>query len=90
MCVSGYMCSYLDIAPYYSGLLNSISVSIGAVAGIVGPIVVALVTDAFHGSWGWNFIFIISCVQCIISVLVWRAYQCSNIVPELNTPVRHR
>ena len=81
------MCSYLDIAPHYSGLLNSISVSIGAVAGIIGPIAVAALTSTFHGSWGWNCVFIISCIQCIVALLFWKAYQCSTIVSVLNTPI---
>lgn len=83
---SGFSCSFLDIAPNHSALLNSIANTIGAVAGIVGPIVVGLFTTAYPGSYGWRCVFVLSCCQCLVALALWQKYQRSEILPEINTP----
>lgn len=39
---SGLGCAYSDVSPTYSSALNSVGNTVGALAGIVGPIVVSL------------------------------------------------
>ena len=34
--------------------------TIGAVAGLVSPILVAVLVSAFKGMWGWRFTFILT------------------------------
>lgn len=45
---AGLGCIYTDIAPIYSSPLNSLGNTVGALAGIVGPIFVAQCTILFH------------------------------------------
>ena len=63
---SGFSCSFLDIAPNYSALLNSIANTIGAMAGIVGPICVGIFTSKYEGIYSYvrlDILIYISCVQ---------------------------
>lgn len=55
--VSGIGCAYLDIAPVYSGIYTTTGNTLGAVAGILGPIAVGYLTEALPGSWGWRTTF---------------------------------
>jgi MFS family permease len=87
---SGIYCSYSDVAPNFSSALNSVGNSIGAVAGIVGPLVVAAFTDSYEGVWGWRMFFFVTNIFVILSLISWSIYQTSVPVPELNTPTpRH-
>ncbi len=51
-CHSGINCAYLDVSPNYSSIMNTIGNSIGAVAGLTGPLVVSAFLVTFEGSWG--------------------------------------
>ena len=59
---SGFSCSFLDIAPNYSALLNSIANTIGAMAGIVGPICVGIFTSKYEG----NIILLAFMLCCVV------------------------
>jgi MFS transporter, ACS family, solute carrier family 17 (sodium-dependent inorganic phosphate cotransporter), other len=83
---SGFLCSFLDIAPHYSALLASISNTVGATAGIMGPIAVGYLTTAYPGILGWQLVFYISAAQCAVAIVLWHYFQHSAIIPELNTP----
>lgn len=85
---SGFLCSFLDIAPNHSALICSISNTVGASAGIVGPIVVGYLTTASPGIWGWRLVFYISATQCAFAMILWYFFQHSDIIPELNNPKR--
>eukprot|EP01035_Chromulina_nebulosa_P022315 gene22315-28899_t len=60
--------------------------TIGAIAGIVGPIIVASFTTTWSGRQGWENVFLLTGVMCTISLIFWSLFQTSNIVDELNTP----
>jgi MFS family permease len=62
--------------------------TIGAIAGIVGPIVVAGFTTSFEGEWGWRYSFFLCGVQAFFSLILWSIYQTSTPVPALNLPAR--
>jgi MFS family permease len=83
------MCAYSDVAPNYSSALNSIGNTIGALAGIVGPLVVAEFTTRWEGAWGWRLSFFITAIQAAIALVFWSIYQTSKPVPELNLPARN-
>lgn len=83
----GLACAYLDVAPRFSSSLNTVGNTIGAIAGIVGPIVVSYCLEEWPGMMGWRVVFIITACMCAIAMFFWALFQTSDIVPELNTPL---
>lgn len=83
----GIGCAYTDVAPFFSSPLNSLGNTIGAVAGICGPIVVASFITQFEGAWGWRLAFFLTGVFSLISLTLWAIFMRHTIVPELNTPL---
>jgi MFS family permease len=83
----GLMCAYSDVAPNFSSALNSVGNTIGALAGIVGPLIVAEFTTRWEGWWGWRITFFLVALQCGIALIFWSIYQTSKPVPELNLPL---
>eukprot|EP01032_Pedospumella_encystans_P007676 gene7676-9182_t len=83
---SGLGCIWSDVAPLYSSSLNSLANTIGAVAGIVGPIVVSAFVEAWPGVWGWRMAFLLTGGMCTVAMTLWYKYIKSEIRPELNTP----
>jgi MFS family permease len=86
----GLNCAYSDVAPNYSSALNSIGNTIGAIAGIVGPIVVAEFTTKFEGSWGWRLAFFLTGLMAVLSLIPWSLYMQFEPVPALNLPTKKR
>ncbi len=84
--ICGLSCAYSDLSPNYSSILNSIGNTIGAVAGIAGPLVVAALTEAYPGVWGWRIAFLLTVLLAAVALTMWHFFQTSEIVPELNTP----
>ena len=41
------------------------------------------------GLMGWRIVFFLSGAQCAIALVLWRLYQHSDIIPELNSPVQY-
>lgn len=58
----------------------------GAVAGIVGPIVVSACVDAWPGLAGWRVAFLFTFGLCSVATMVWFRFIKAEIVPVLNTP----
>jgi MFS family permease len=79
-------CAWTDIAPVYSSSINSLGNTVGASAGIVGPIVVAAFVDGLHGAAGWQAAFILTFCLSACCMVVWWRYIKAEIVPALNTP----
>ena len=82
----GLNCAYSDVAPNYSSALNSIGNTIGAIAGIVGPLVVAEFTTEYEGAWGWRYSFFLTAGLAAIALFFWSKYLTSEPVPALNMP----
>eukprot|EP00601_Ochromonadales_sp_CCMP2298_P008990 CAMPEP_0173197612 /NCGR_PEP_ID=MMETSP1141-20130122/16258_1 /TAXON_ID=483371 /ORGANISM="non described non described, Strain CCMP2298" /LENGTH=548 /DNA_ID=CAMNT_0014122373 /DNA_START=228 /DNA_END=1874 /DNA_ORIENTATION=+ len=93
---AGLGCSWTDIAPLYSSSLNSLGNTVGAVAGILGPLIVAACTEAFPGKAGWRVAFFLTFALSCTVIGVWLRVIRAQIVPALNTPMalpgdrRHR
>lgn len=87
---AGLGCAFSDVAPNYSSALNSVGNTIGACAGIVGPLVVAQFTTSFEGSWGWRLSFFVTGFLAAISLFFWSIYQTSEPVPALNLPAKRK
>lgn len=62
--------------------------TIGAIAGIVGPIVVSGFVTAWPGSWGWRAAFLLTFALSTFAMAIWYVYIKAEIVPALNTPAR--
>ena len=86
---SGLLCCYLDIAPNYSSILSSIGNALGSLAGIIGPLVVALFINKYEGVVGWRATFLLTAIMTFITLLLWVIYQTSTIDPRLNNPSGH-
>lgn len=62
--ISGWQVNHLDIAPRYAGVLVGISMTAGMVAGVLNPLIVAiLVRDQTIEEWHRVF-FLTACVLC--------------------------
>lgn len=87
---SGISCCYLEVAPNFSSVINTIGNTVGAVAGVTGPLLVGILTTSFEGSWGWRLVFFLTLLQAIVTLIIFAIYQSSDVVPELNTPLRSK
>lgn len=85
---SGLSCAFLDVSPNYSCSLNSLANMVGAIAGIVSPLVVSQFTSGYWipVEWGWSAVFALTAAQCVVAIYFWCGTDVSEIVPELNSP----
>ena len=83
---SGLGCAFLDISPYYSARYSTVGNAVSAVGGIISPLAVSALLDAYPGSDGWRAVFILTSVMSVISCILWFFFQRSTIIDELNTP----
>ena len=84
---AGISCAYLDASPNFSTTMNTLGNTMGAIAGVVSPIVVAAFITTWEGRKGWQAAFFLTGMMCVVSLVAWKIYITSEIVPELNTPV---
>jgi MFS family permease len=61
--------------------------TIGAIAGILGPIIVAACTDTWpeHG-YGWRVAFFITFALSCVTLALWFLAVKAEILPVLNSP----
>ena len=83
---SGIGCAYLDVSPYYSARYNTVGNAVGAVGGIVSPVIVSILLTAFPGKQGWMLVFLITAIQATLATVCWFIYQTSEVIPAVNTP----
>lgn len=83
---SGLACSFLDVSPNYSCSLNSLANLVGAIAGILAPLVVTAFTYLWPGAAGWQAVFIFTGALCMLALYFWRRYRPCEVVPWLNAP----
>lgn len=84
---SGYACSFLEIAPRFSVILNTLGNTAGALAGLAGPLTVSSLLTRDH-STGWQYSFLVTISQCVFSLVVWYFYAEHNVIESLNTPLK--
>lgn len=84
---SGINCAFLDISPRYSSTINTIGNTVGAVSGLLAPIIVSALVTSIEGKWGWRFVFMLTAAMGVVSIIIWAIFQTSDVVPVLNTPV---
>lgn len=86
----GLACAFIDISPNYSNTMASVGNAIGAVAGFTGPIVVSVLITSFEGRRGWQLSFYLTGIMCVVSLVFWKMYQTSEVIPVLNTAVKYK
>jgi len=86
---AGISCAYSEFAPKFSPFINTISNALGAVAGIVGPVMISALLTANKSS-GWEETFIICAIMCTSAVVVWHfyavsepVYLCNKMLPKI-------
>ncbi len=84
---SGLGCSFLEIAPNFSALLNTVANMFAAFGGVVSPVFVAFMVNWLGGDQGWRMVFWYTLVQSTIAVTLWIKFFQSEVIPELNEPV---
>lgn len=82
--VNGYAGAFQEISPRFAGRLSVMANTAAAGAGAIGPIVVAALIDNYPTVYAWHIVFTISASLCGLSILMWRCFQTSKVVPELN------
>ena len=84
----GISCAYLDAAPVFSTIMNTIGNMMGAIAGLIVPLIVSVFTNTFDDKEGWRMTFFFTASLSIIALILWKIFVTSELVPELNTPLR--
>ena len=70
----------------YNYIIIFLANTMGAVAGIVGPIVVSYFVGIWPGAAGWQAAFILTLCMGAAAMVTWMVYVKAEIVPVLNTP----
>ena len=56
-----------------------------ALAGLFAPVTVSFCVGKWGPHDGWNIVFYLTAIMCLISVILWGQWQSSEVVPALNT-----
>jgi MFS family permease len=83
---SGISCTFLDISPSFSSEINTIGNTVSAIAGVLGPIIIAELIAAFDGRTGWMITFYITLGMSVFALVLWKIYMKAEVIPEINTP----
>ena len=83
---SGISCSYLEASPNFSNIMNTIGNMMGAIAGVLVPIIVSIFVTTWEGRFGWQVAFLLTVAMCAVSLVCWKLFITSEIIPALNTP----
>ena len=67
--------------------MNTLGNTIGALAGLTGPLVVSSLLNNYGDFLAWQLVFIITLIQGVIALIVFHFYQSETIVEVLNSPV---
>jgi hypothetical protein len=58
----------------------------GAIAGVTVPIIVSVFITTWKSRFGWQVGFLLTAGMCAVSLVCWKIFITSEIVPALNTP----
>jgi MFS family permease len=84
---SGVVCCYLEMAPRYSSIMNTVGNCVGAFAGMAGPLIVGYLTTSFEdSSTGWRLVFLLTLFQSCVALVLFHFFQSSEVVEILNRP----
>jgi MFS family permease len=80
--------SLSDIAPRYSSIMNTLGNTVGALAGLAGPLVVSALLGSYPDTTAWQIVFFLTFLQSAVALVVFYFYQADHIIEVLNNPVR--
>lgn len=84
---SGFACVYTEISPRYSSVINTLGNTLGALAGICGPVfLAAFINSQQHTRDGWRAMFWLVSAVNVVALTVFYIFQTSDLVPALNDP----
>ena len=83
---SGYAVGFLDLFPRFSPLMNTLGNTLGAGAGILGPVIASELLVSFPGTEGWDILFVITAAQCFLGIVIWYKFAKVDVDDLLNTP----
>jgi len=80
----GFFCNHIDIAPDFAGVIMGISNSVGAVAGVLAPLLIGLIVKS--GTEGeWRLVFYVCAIIMILGTLVY-LFLADGVVQEWAKP----
>lgn len=76
----------MDIAPNHSSEINTVATFFSSCAGFITPMVVSSFQFLClnNQSLAWQISFYLTLFICIISIIIWKYWCISEIVPQLN------
>lgn len=80
----GYSPNILEISPRFGGILLGIANTMGALPGIVAPIIVGVITTKYPGANGWHYSFLIPTCLYVFSAVVFLFFAKVTPQPDLN------
>lgn len=80
----GYSPNILEISPRFGGILLGIANTLGALPGILAPIIVGVITTKYPGEKGWHFSFLIPTCLYVFSAIVFLLFAKVTPQPDLN------
>ena len=92
-CSSGFAVNYLDVSPYYGGVLLGIGNTIATIPGIVAPIVAGAIIPTEHGAdeaaprAAWQEVFWIGFGVSVFGWGCWMLVATADVQPAIAGPV---
>jgi nucleoside permease NupC len=68
--------------------MNTLGNTVGALAGLTGPLVVSALLNSYRDTTAWSIVFFLTFLQSVLALVVFYFYQADHIIEVLNTPVR--
>ncbi|VDN24239.1 unnamed protein product [Gongylonema pulchrum] len=81
---AGYAVSYLDIAPTFAGQLMGIGNTLSCIAGILGPIIVGVLTPQATEE-EWRRVFFITGGILVVGLILYCVFATSDVQPWAKT-----
>ena len=83
---SGTPCGFMDIAPNHSSEINTVATFFSSCTGFITPIIISSLQNlcSSNQSLAWQISFYLTFLVCMISIIIWKYWCITEIIPELN------
>jgi hypothetical protein len=68
--------------------MNTLGNTVGALAGLAGPLVVSALLTSMRDVTAWQVVFFLTAGQSVLALIVFWFYQSPVIVDVLNNPYK--
>ncbi|KAF2367680.1 Major facilitator superfamily [Trinorchestia longiramus] len=68
---SGHMCSHVDLAPCYAGILMGLSNTFATLPGFISPALTGVITNDNQTLRAWETVFLMSAVVCTVAGIIY-------------------